>query len=96
MENDVKNYIDCKNKLLKMFKCDDEYFIKTLEDYNWRVKNSEGLFFLTYWKQGGKLNECIIVKKNNRPLIFREKEYTLIVAVECVKVALILKNDMEV
>lgn len=96
MENAVRDYVDCKNKLLRMFDCNEEYFIKTLEDYNWRVKNSEGMFFLTYWRQGGRLNECIIVKKNSKPMILRAEGYTMIVAIECVKVALILKNDMEV
>ena len=54
------------------------------------------MFFLTYWKEGGKLNECVIVKKNNNPLIMRKEDYTMIVIIECVKVAVVLKNDMEV
>ena len=51
---------------------------------------------MTYWRDGGKLNECIIVKKNNEPVIIRKKDYTMILVIECVKVAVILKNDMEV
>ncbi len=96
MEKVLKKYDDIKNKLLKSFDCDKEYFIKNNDDCNWRVKDVEGMFFLTYWRDGGKLNECIIVKKNNEPVIIRKKDYTMILVIECVKVAVILKNDMEV
>ena len=96
MEKTLKKYVEGKDKLLKAFDCENEYFIKNIVDHNWRVKDAENMFFLTYWKDGGKLNECVIVKKNNEPIIVRKKDYTMIVVIECVKVALILKNDMEV
>jgi len=96
MEKTIKNYLCSKEKLLKEFDCDTEYYVKSLEEYNWRVKDTEGMFFLTYWKEGGRLNECVIVKKNNKPLIMRKKDYTMIVIIECIKVAAVLKNDMEV
>ncbi len=96
MEKILKKYVDSKSRLLKSFDCNGEYFVKPLEGYNWRVKELDQMAFLTYWKEGEKLNECVIVKKNNAPIIVRRKDYTMIVAIECVKVALILKNDMEV
>ena len=96
MEKTIKAYLYSKKKLLNDFDCDTDYFLKNLEEYNWRVKDMDGMFFLTYWKEGGKLNECVIVKKNNNPLIMRKEDYTMIVIIECVKVAVVLKNDMEV
>ncbi len=96
MEKTIKDYLYSKKKLLNDFDCDTDYFLKNLEEYNWRVKDMDGMFFLTYWKEGGKLNECVIVKKNNNPLIMRKEDYTMIVIIECVKVAVVLKNDMEV
>jgi len=96
MEKILKKYDEYKNKLLRSFDCGRDYFIKNIEEYNWRVKNADGMFILTYWKEGERLNECIIVKKNNKPVIIRKDEYTMIIAVECIKIALILRNDMEV
>ena len=96
MEKVLKMYDETKDKLLRSFDCDKEYFIKNNEYYNWRVKDIDGMFFLMYWKDGGKLNECVIVKKNNEPVIVRKKDYTMILVIECVKIAVILKNDMEV
>ncbi|MCI8804564.1 MAG: hypothetical protein HFE59_01460 [Clostridiales bacterium] len=96
MEKTIKDYLYSKEKLLNNFDCDTDYFVKNLDEYNWRVKDMDGMFFLTYWKEGGKLNECVIVKKNNNPLIMRKEDYTMIVIIECVKIAVVLKNDMEV
>jgi len=96
MEKILEKYTDSRNEILDTFGCEKEYFIKNIETYNWRVKDVDGMFFLTYWKQGGKLNECIIVKKNNAPIIIRKEEYTMIIVIECIKIALILKNNMEV
>lgn len=96
MEKLLKRYVESQSKLLKSFDSDTDYFIKNVSDYNWRVKEIDGMFFLTYWKDGGKLNECVIVKKNNQPIIVRKSDYTMIVVIECIKIAVILKNDMEV
>ncbi len=96
MEKLLKRYVESQSKLLKSFGSDTDYFIKNVSDYNWRVKEIDGMFFLTYWKDGGKLNECVIVKKNNQPIIVRKSDYTMIVVIECIKIAVILKNDMEV
>ena len=96
MERTLKKYAENKNKILSGFDCSTDYFIKIAADANWRVKEADGMFFLTYWREGEKLNECVIVKKNNEPVIVRKKDYTMIVVIECVKVAIILKNYMEV
>ncbi len=96
MEELLKKYTESKKAILNNFNCETDYFIKNIEDYNWRVKDVDGMFFLTYWREGEKLNECIIVKKNNSPVIVRQMGYTMAVVIECIKIALILRNDMEV
>lgn len=96
MDSIVKNFVSTKDELLKAFDCSDLYFVKVQEDCFWRIKNVDGMHFLTYWKEGGKLCECIVVKKDNLPLISRKEGYTMAVIIECVKVALVLKNELEV
>jgi len=92
----VENYLESKNSLFSYFDCNEEYFVKPVLDYEWRIKEIDNMFILTYWKQGGKLNECIIAKKDNIPIIVRKSDYSLVVAIECVKVAIILKTEREV
>lgn len=96
MQTIVQEFLESKNSLMRYFDCEDNYYIKALDDYDWRIKESEGLYFLTYWKPGGRLNECVIVRKDKKTLIFRQFDYTMIICIECVKIALILKNSNEV
>lgn len=96
MSGVIKDYLVSKSSLMDYFQCCEDYYIKLLEDYLWRVKENNGIYFLTYWKKGGRLQECVIVKKSGRPLIFRQSDYTMIVCIECVKIALVLKTENEV
>lgn len=95
MENVVLEYLSSKYNLLDYFDCSEDYYVKLAVGCNWRVKEIDGIYILTYWRDGGMLRECVIVKKKREPLIFRQDMYTLIVCIECVKVAIILKNSNE-
>lgn len=92
MKKAVSEYLCSKNNLMQYFNCKDDYFIKPIVNYYWRIKEEDDVYFLSYWKDGSPLNECVIVKKNNKPLIFEKRDYTMIIGVECVKVGLVVRN----
>lgn len=96
MKNIVSNYIDSKTAILKRFECEQDFFVKPIEEYNWRIKEGDGIYFLNYWKSDGKVNECVIVKKDGIPYVMKEKDFTMIVCIECVKVAIIARNANEI
>ena len=95
MKNIIDDFIKAKNQLNKHFKCEEQFFIKTLIDSKWKIKDGEGVFFLTYF-ENNKQNDCVIVKKNNKPMIYKEENFTMVVGIECIKLAFILKNDNEI
>lgn len=93
VKNDiVSNFISMKKSLKSYFKCNDDYFYKIITNYDWQVKESDGIYILKYWKELSKINECVLVKKDNSPLIYEGKEYTLLIGIECIKIGLIVKN----
>lgn len=92
MENIINNFINSKKQVNKFFNCDEDFFIKTLLDSKWQIKDGDGVFFLTYF-ENNKQNDCVIVKKNNKPMIFETNDFTMVVGIECIKLAFILKND---
>lgn len=96
MKNIVSNYIESRDAILKRFECEQDFFVKPIEEYNWRIKEVEGIYFLNYWKENDKVNECVIVKKDGIPYVMKERDYTMIVCIECVKVAIIASNEKEV
>ncbi len=94
--NPVTNFISAKRGLFWHFNCRDEYFVRCLEGYRWEIKNEGDLYFLSYWLDGdGKITSCVIVRKDNAPLIFTAGEYTMAVAIDCVKIAFVLENALK-
>lgn len=95
MKNIVDKFIDAKNQLNNYFNCNEDFFIKPLVNNEWTIKNNDGMFFLTY-SEGNNTKDCVIVKKNNEPIIFKTDEYTMVIGIECVKLGFILKNNLEI
>ncbi|MDE6182260.1 MAG: hypothetical protein K2F59_03550, partial [Eubacteriales bacterium] len=62
---------------------------------NWTIKDNDGVFFLTYIEENNT-KDCVIVKKNNEPMIFKTNDYTMVVGIECVKLGFILKNSNKI
>lgn len=96
MQNIVENFINAKNMLNSKFDCEDDFFIKPLINKKWTIKDIDGIFFLTYWDKDNKIKDCVIVKKNNKPMIYKKDNYTMVVGIECVKLAFILKDENNV
>lgn len=96
MKSIVSSYINSRNEILNRFQCYSDYFIKPIEGYKWTVIESDGIFFLKYWLEGGKVNKCVITKKGSMPYVVRSEDYTMIVCIECVKIAIIAANANEV
>ena len=93
MKDIVYNFINTKKILNKNFNCNEDFFIKPLIDKKWSIKDNDGIFFLTYLDDNKKPKEYVIVKKNNEPMIYKKDNYTMVIGIECVKLAFILDNN---
>ena len=40
--------------------------------------------------------DAVIVKKNGIPMVYQKKEYTMVVAIDCVKIAFVFQNNQRV
>jgi len=92
----LDNLSKAKNELFKCFGVKEDYFIKSSYDFNWTIKKNNDLYFLNYWKDGEKVHKCIIVKKDGKPQIFSTAEATMIIVIECVKIAVVLNNLLRI
>ena len=89
----LKNYISSKKELMEHFKCEDDFFIKPLENLKWAVKSEDDFNFLIYWNETGKKHTAVIVKKNGNAMIYKASKYTMVIAIDCVKTAFIFSNN---
>ena len=92
-KNPIENYVNAVSDVKKYFGTDMKYVIKPLLDVYWRVWTMEDVQFLTYWSDDVQKTDVLIVKEGVKPLIFEKEDYTMVVGIECIKVALIFKNS---
>jgi hypothetical protein len=96
MKKYIFEYKECTKKILKEFGCEDNYLIKDLTSFEWGINNEEGTYFLSYWKKEEPKNNLLIAKSDKLPLIYKTKDYTMIIVIECIKIAVIFKNKEQV
>lgn len=88
----VEAYFANKQKLMEYFDIDADYYVYNAINYKWCVKQYKEAMFLTINKNGSKKEDYVIVKRNNLPLIYEKNDFSLFVAIDCIKVAFIVKN----
>lgn len=91
----VQNFTDAVAGIFKYFHCPNEYLLKPLTHMRWRIREDEGISFLTYWSEEGSETSLIIARKNGKILLYRTKEHTMVIAIDCVKIGFIFENGNE-
>ncbi|MDR2898762.1 MAG: hypothetical protein LBU94_00425 [Clostridiales bacterium] len=95
MSSPVNDYANSKKGLFKFFKCPDDYFVRCLENARWEITENEGIYFLSYSNNGTDKVTAVVIKKNDEPLTYTAQEYTMVIAIDCVKIAFIFSNRLK-
>ena len=92
----VLDYEQSRKRVSDYFGCDGDFFLKPLLDLKKKKKNEEDFYFLSYWTKEGKKVDAVVVKKGGEPMIFQTKEYTMVVAIDCVKIGFIFRSGKNI
>lgn len=84
-----------RKRVAAYFGCGEDFFLKPLSELEWAVRQDEDFTFLSYWTKEGKKVDAVVVKKGGAPLIYKTKDYTMVVAIDCVKIGFIFSNEKE-
>ncbi len=84
-----------KKRVAAYFGCDGDFFLKPLLGLEWAVRQDEDFTFLSYWTEEGKKVDAVVVKRSGSPMIYKTKEYTMVVAIDCVKIGFIFCNEKD-
>ena len=49
-----------------------------------------------FFAEEGKKVDAVVVKKGGEPMIYKTKDYTMVVAIDCVKIGFIFRNGKNV
>ncbi len=91
----VADYVKTKRLLMDSFSCNDDYFVKNVEDCRWTISSDDTWCIVSYWENKGAKeirNDLVVVRKNGRLQIFENGRYTMVICIQCVKVAFIFDN----
>ena len=75
----VVEFEQATKRIKNHFGVEGDFFVKPLLDFEWAVKDNEDFAFLSYWTNEGKKVDAVIVKKGGDPMIYKTKEYTMVV-----------------
>ncbi len=89
--NDLKNI---NNDIFAQFGIEKDYFISVKDDYNWELIQEENINIVKYYK-GNEIKTSLIVNKGTEPLIIEKNGYTMIIAIDCIKIAFIFNNSLK-
>lgn len=89
----VQNYITARNNVMNFFNCQDDIFIKVLDKFEWFIKDNDDFHMLSYWDANDNRVDAIVVKKGGDPMVFKTEGYTMVVAIDCVKIGFIFNNQ---
>lgn len=92
----VQDFIQSTKRVIDHFGCDGDFFLKPLLDLEWTLRQDSDFSFLCYWTSGGKKVEAVVVKKGGETMCYKTKEYTMVVAIDCVKIGFIFRNSKNV
>lgn len=93
MKKAVPEFIQAKRDLMQYFGCNDDFYIKTATNDTWYIRELEGTYFVGYGKKDERASEAVVVRRDGEPYIIEKGAYTMVVCIECVKIALVLKNE---
>lgn len=94
MRDKINMFITAETALRKAFGCPGDYYLKPSLDCSWRVLANDDLYFLTRINNGASSN-AVVVKQGDKPMVYRAEGFTLVVAIDCVKIAFLLDNQLE-
>lgn len=88
----VQDYIQSTKRVFDFFGENGDFFLKPVLEFEWTIRKEEDFYFLCYWNEQGKKIEAVVVKKNGEPMVYKTKDYTMVVAIDCVKIGFIFRN----
>ncbi|MBS4959842.1 MAG: hypothetical protein KHZ62_03360 [Clostridiales bacterium] len=95
LKKPVEAFIDARDEILKYFDCAGSFFIRPLVGQEWAVKTGEDFSILSYWEKSGKKVDAVVVSKSGMPMIYEKDSYTMVVAIDCVKIAFVFQNSLK-
>ena len=92
MAKAIKSYFAAEAALFDFFGCAERFPIKSMRSCKWRIFEDGGMYFLTCIENNNNKMDFVVVKKDGEPMIFEKKGYSMIIGIDCIKMAFVLDD----
>lgn len=92
MQKIIENITSNQKKLFEEFDVPNNYYLKILPDVSWTVFSENDMNLVKYTLDDNTVTNLILNTKDS-PMIYDKNGYTMIIAIDCVKVALVFENS---
>ena len=88
----VLEYEQARNNINSYFGCEGDFFVKPLLELELAIRQEDDFAFLSYWTKEGKKIDAVVVKRGGAPMMYRTKDYSMVIAIDCVIIGFIFSN----
>ena len=88
----VRAFEESKQRVVDYFGCEGDFFLKLMPELEWALRTDDDFTFLSYWTKEGSRADAVVVRKSGTPMVYEREEYTMVVAIDCVKIGFIFQN----
>lgn len=98
----LDKYTSIREEIFHLFDLKPTLILKDMSKYKWSLIDIEGedIKLLALWDEDeiefSLKNKFVVVKNKDRPIIRKKNGYTLIVCIDCIKIALILNDENKI
>ncbi len=89
----IKDFVESQKNIFDAFDLEKSYHVKPFLNNKWTTNDFDGGQILRYWVNENRYDDCVIVKENGESIIREYEEYSVVIALDCVKTAFLFKRE---
>ncbi len=91
----IEQFSKLNSDMHKELNLDKDIYISPKIESKWKIDSLSGLSMVEF-ENNNKFDKCVIVNNEKEPVIIKKDIYTVVLAIDCVKVAFIFNNELEI
>ncbi len=95
MQKKIEQFCNLNKEIHEELNIGEHVYLSSKLNIEWKVLDLGDLKMIEFGKNN-IFEKCVIVNNEKEPLIIKKEKYTIIVAIDCVKIAFIFDNNMEI
>ncbi len=94
MDTQINNFKFTHEQIFREFEVESKYFLCVLDESEWELIAQDEITLVKY-RRDNEEKTSLVTQKGEKPFIVEKNGYTMIIAIDCIKIAFIFNNDLK-